>query len=233
MKKTTTYRSFSSIFYFLSLISLISPREQVIARLKKEITTSCLQISPHLMIKFFLMVIVSGIIIIFLGEVTLSNDNTTTTAYAHFFGGKTVIIEDYQVVFLPSPSSPRIGDNSTTLNFSVLKNNTNIYNIHSAVVITEKGSRTIVDQIPYKFYEFSDITVPYTFENPVDYTVTLQTRIAGNEKYQATPLVASFDIAVGDPSILIPFDELMLFYVTPVTLVVTGIMIYLHVKGKF
>jgi hypothetical protein len=187
------------------------------------------------MIKFFLMIIVSGILSIILGEVAhWSSDKTTTTAaYAHFFGGKTVTMEDYQIVFLPSPSSPQIGDNSTTLNFSVLKNNTNIYNIHSAVVITEKVSRTIVDQIPYKLYEFSDITVPYTFENPVDYNVTLQTRIAGDEKYQATPLVASFDIAVGDPRSLIPFDELMLFYVTPVTLVVTGVMIYLHVRGKF
>jgi hypothetical protein len=111
MKKTDKLWSFSSIFYSLSLISLISPREQVIARLKKEITTSCLQISLHLMIESFLMVIVSGIIIIFLGEVALSNDNTTTTTYAHFFGGKTVTIEDYQIVFLPSPSSPRIGDN--------------------------------------------------------------------------------------------------------------------------
>ena len=101
------------------------------------------------------------------------------------------------------------------------------------MIITEKDSQTIVDQIPYKLYEFSDITIPYTFENPVDHTVTLQTRITGDEKYQATPLVASFDIAVADPSNLIPFDELMIFYVTPVTLVVTGIMIYLHVKGKF
>jgi hypothetical protein len=75
------------------------------------------------------------------------------------------------------------------------------------VIITEKDSQTIVDQIPYKLYEFSDITIPYTFENPVDHAVTLQTRITGDEKYQATPLVASFDIAVADPNNLIPFDD--------------------------
>lgn len=184
------------------------------------------------------MIFVIGIIIITIldGAAALSSDKTTTTttttAYAHFFGGKTVTVEDYQIVFLPSPSLPVIGDNSTTLNFSVLKNNTNIYNIHSAVVITEKDSQKIVDQIPYRFYEFSDITIPYTFENPVEHTVTLQSRIAGDGKYQATPLVASFDIAVEDSSSLIPFDELMLFYVTPVTLVVTGIAIYLHARGK-
>jgi hypothetical protein len=155
------------------------------------------------------------------------------TAYAHFFGGETVTIDGYQVVFLTAPSSPIIGDNSTTLNFSVLQNNSNIYNIHSAVLITEKNSGRIVEQIPYRVYEFSDITLPYTFQNATDYTITLQTRITGDEKYQATPLVASFDITVADPSCLIPFNELMLFYVTPVTLVITGIMVYLHVKGKF
>jgi hypothetical protein len=150
-----------------------------------------------------------------------------------FFGGETVTIDDYQIVFLAAPSSPTVGDNSTTLNFSVLQNTTNIYNIYSAVVITEKNSGRIIKQTPYRVYEFSDITLPYTFQNATDYTITLQTRVTGDEKYQATPLVASFDIAVADPSILIPFDELMLFYVTPVTLVITGIMIYLHVKGRF
>ncbi len=197
---------------------------------KKKNTNIHLLNSSNFAVKFVLVAIFSCTIFFILSDTTFSSNNYA--AYAHFFAGKTVTIEDYQIVFLPSPSSPAIRDNSTTLNFSVLKNNTNIYNIHSAVIITEKDSQTIVDQIPYKLYEFSDITIPYTFENPVDHTVALQTRITGDEKYQATPLVASFDIAVADPSSLIPFDELMLFYVTPVTLVVTGAMIYLHVKGK-
>jgi hypothetical protein len=188
--------------------------------------------SSSLTVKSILLVIFSYVIIFL-----IPSDGTFTidryTAYAHFFGGETVTIDNYQVVFLTAPSSPTIGDNSTTLNFSVLQNNSNIYNIYSAVVITEKNSGRIVEQIPYRVYEFSDITLPYTFQNATDYTITLQTRITGDEKYQATPLVASFDITVADPSILIPFDELMLFYVTPVTLVITGIMIYLHVKGKF
>ncbi len=89
-----------------------------------------------------------------------------------------------------------------------------------------------MEQIPYRVYESSDITLPFTFQNTTDYTITLQTRITGDEKYQATPLVASFDIAVVDSSSLIAFNELVLFYVTPVTLVITGIIIYQHVKGK-
>lgn len=152
-------------------------------------------------------------------------------AYAHFFGGKTVSIDNYQVVFLPSPSSPYPG-NSTSLNFSVLENNTNIYNIHSALIITEKRSGKIVEQIPYKLYEFSDITIPYTFQNATDYSVMLQTRITGDEKYQAEPLVASFNISIIDPRLLIPFDDLMLFYVTPAAVAVAGIAIYLDLRKK-
>lgn len=149
-------------------------------------------------------------------------------AYGHFFGA-TKNIDEYQVVFAPNPSTPAPADNSTLLNFSVLENSTNIYNIHSAVVIKEKQSGDIVDQIPYRLYEFSDITIPYTFNNAGDYVVTLETRIIGDEKYQASPLVASFDISVGNQ---MPFDDLMLFYVTPAAVAIAGIAIYLHSKKK-
>lgn len=150
-------------------------------------------------------------------------------AYGHFFGA-TKNIDNYQVIFSPSPSTPIAGDNSTSLNFSVLENNTNIYNMYSALVVTAKQSGDIVGQVPYNFQEFSDISIPYNFNNTGDYVVTLQTRIAGDERYQDSPLVASFDISLGNQ--LIPFDELMLFYITPATVVVAGIAIYLHHKKK-
>jgi hypothetical protein len=153
----------------------------------------------------------------------------TGLAYAHFFGA-TKNIDNYQVIFSPSPSTPIAGDNSTSLNFSVLENNTNVYNIYSALVVTDKQSGDIVGQVPYKIQEFSDITIPYNFNDTGDYVVSLQTRIAGDEKYQDSPLVASFDISVGNQ--LIPFDELMLFYVAPATAAVAGIAIYLHSKKK-
>jgi hypothetical protein len=84
--------------------------------------------------------------------------------------------------------------------------------------------------VPYKLYEFSDISIPYRFNETGDYVVTLQTRITGDEKYQASPLVASFDIPVSNQ--LIPFDELMLYYVTPTAVAIAGISIYLHFKKK-
>lgn len=153
----------------------------------------------------------------------------TGVAHGHFFGA-TKNIDNYQVIFAPNPSTPIAGDNSTSLNFSVLDDNANIYNIYAAMVVTEKQSGDVIGQVPYKFQEFSDITIPYTFNDTGTYVVTLQTRIAGDEKYQDSPLVASFDISVGNQ--LVPFDELMLFYVTPATAAIAGIAIYLHTKKK-
>ena len=169
------------------------------------------------------IIIISFILagVVFIGD--------TEVTYAHFFGA-TKNVDNYQVIFAPSPSTPVVGDNSTSLNFSVLENNTNIYNVYVAMVVTEKQSSEIIGQIPYKLQEFSDITIPYTFNETGTYVVTLQTRITGDEKYQNTPLAASFDISVGNQ--LIPFDELMLFYVTPATAAVAGIAIYLHSKKK-
>jgi hypothetical protein len=99
------------------------------------------------------------------------------------------------------------------------------------MVVTEKQSGDIIGQIPYRFQEFSDITIPYSFNDTGNYVVTLQTMIAGDEKYQEDPLVASFDISVGNE--FMPFDELMLlFYVAPATAAIAGIAIYLHSKKK-
>jgi hypothetical protein len=153
----------------------------------------------------------------------------TGVAYGHFFGA-TKNIDNYQVIFAPTPSTPIAGDNSTSLSFSVLENNTNIYNIHAALEVTDKQSGEIVAQVPYKLYEFSDITIPYAFNDTGNYVITLQTRIIGDEKYQASPLQASFDISVGNQ--LIPSDELMLFYVAPATVAIAAIAIYLRSKKK-
>ena len=153
----------------------------------------------------------------------------TGVANAHFFGA-TKNIDNYQVVFSPNPATPIANDSSTSLNFSVLENNSNIYNLYAAMVVTDKQSGAVIAQVPYKFQEFSDIAIPYTFNDTGNYAVSLQTRIPGDEKYQDNPLVASFDISVGNQ--LIPFEELMLFYVTPTAVIIAGIAIYLRSKNK-
>ena len=56
------------------------------------------------------------------------------------------------MTFVSYPSDPEAGSNSTTLNFSVLENNTNIYNTYSALTITKLGSGETIAQYPYKLY---------------------------------------------------------------------------------
>ena len=153
----------------------------------------------------------------------------TGESYGHVFGA-TKNIDKYQIIFSPTPATPIVGNNSTSLKFSILENNNNIYNIYAAVVVTDKQSGVIVGQTPYKFQEFSDISIPYTFNETGNYVVSLQTRVPGDTKYQNNPLIASFDISVGNQ--LIPFDELMLFYVTPAAVAIAGIAVFLHSKNK-
>jgi len=160
-----------------------------------------------------------AVLIAFISQVNL--------AYGHYFGA-TKNIDKYQIVFAPFPQNPVPGG-TTSLNFSILNGTNNIYNIHAALVVTEKQSGEIVDQIPYRPYEFSDISIPYVFKNAGDYVVTLQTRIIGDEKYQANPLEARFDISASNQ---MPLDELMLYYVTPAAVAIAGIAIYLHSKNK-
>src|SRR3989442_15827748 len=79
-------------------------------------------------------------------------------ADGHFFGS-TKTVGNYQIIFSPYPSTPNAGVDSTLLNFSVLENNSNLYNIYAAVVIRERQNGAVVEHIPYKLYESSDFTV--------------------------------------------------------------------------
>jgi hypothetical protein len=148
-------------------------------------------------------------------------------AYAHFFGA-TKTVGNYQIVFQPFPFVPFVGDNSTTLNFSILdSNNSNVNNVYAALIIKEKNTGSIVGQIPYKFYEFSDVTFRYPFQNVGNYVVTFEAKINGDPKYQNSPLTSNFDISVSNLRQIIPFDQLMLYYVTPSTAALAGIVIYI------
>lgn len=146
-------------------------------------------------------------------------------AYGHFFGDN-VTRDGYQVVFQPFPFTPMAGDN-TTLNFSILdEENLNIHNIFSALIIKDKSSNETIAQIPYKHFLYSDITIPYKFSNNSEYSVTLQTRIIGDSKYQSLPLTATFDLVVGDQTSEY-FKMIMLHFVTPMSAaIITAILVY-------
>jgi hypothetical protein len=107
--------------------------------------------------------------------------------------------------------------------------------LYAALAIRERNTGKVVEQIPYKFYEFSVITFPYKFANNTDYIATFEARINGDPKYQDNPLISNFDISVGNNNasrLTIPFVQLMLYYVTPTTVAVAGVTIYVFSKKK-
>jgi hypothetical protein len=145
--------------------------------------------------------------------------------YGHFFG-ENITRDGYQVVFQPFPFAPVAGEN-TTLNFSILdEENLNIHNIFSALIIKEKESNQTVEQIPYKQYLYSDITFPYKFSNNSDYLITLETRVIGDPKYQTQPLIATFNLVVGDQTSEY-FKSIMIYFITPACVaIIVAILVY-------
>jgi hypothetical protein len=182
-----------------------------------------------------------SIFYIFIAAVILSNTNLiihqekNLLIYAHIFtdtqdAAVTKNIDNYQIVFLPFPNIPLANDNSTKLNFSLIKNKTDVYNVFVSLIIKDRNSGNVVEQIPYKFYEFGDITLPYTFQNVGDYIITFHARINGDPKYEVNPLIANFDISVVKPG-EIPFIA-WIISLTPIIAAIAGIVIYMDFFKK-
>jgi hypothetical protein len=175
--------------------------------------------------------IVTNVILILLSINSLDVDSLdyqqNNLAYAHIFGGGQTIknIDKYQIKFRTSPSVILADNNSTTkLNFSIQhKNNTDVYDVFAALTIKEKNPDKVVAKIPYRLYEFGDITFPYVFEKSADYQVSLEARIAGDPKYEENPLVINFDVSVG-----ISFNEFIIYFVLPIITAITvaGLIFY-------
>ena len=150
----------------------------------------------------------------------------------HFFGA-TKNIGDYQIIFAPYPALPFAGDNSTLLNFSILdKENQNVNNIFASLIIKNNVNGSIIQNTPFRFYEFSDITIPYTFKDIGDYQVSLLVRINGDPKYSQTPISADFDISATNPNQVIPTHELVAYYLLPALSAVAIFVAFLKHKNK-
>ena len=135
----------------------------------------------------------------------------------------------YKIAFQLYPKFASAGQNAT-LHFSILdENGSNLVGVHAALVMKEKEHSTIVEQIPYRFYESSDISIPYEFHDNSNYVVTLLTRIMDDSKYLATPLQADFDIPVGQTITISP-NELLLMVVPFTSVLVSGIIFVLKKK---
>jgi hypothetical protein len=90
----------------------------------------------------------------------------------------------------------------------------------------------MIQNIRFKFYEFSDITFPYTFKDIGDYQVTLFVRINGDPTYSQTPISADFDISAANPNQVIPTHELIAYYLVPALAVIAVIVVFLKRKNK-
>ncbi len=111
-------------------------------------------------------------------------------------------VDNYQVSFQQIPQFASAGQN-TSLHFGILNNNAQIGNVNVAMEIKEKDSGKVVDQVPYKLHEISDITLPYTFKNNTNYVVNLLMRMNdGNPEHMAKPLSADFDVSVKQTSVI-------------------------------
>jgi hypothetical protein len=185
---------------------------------------------------FFIFYIFIAAVFLFLYDTTnlIVYQQKNLLAYAHIFSDTpntiTKNIDKYQVVFLPFPNIPLVNDNSTKLNFSLMENNTDVYNVFVSLIIKDRNSGNVVEQIPYKFYEFGDVTLPYIFQNVSDYIITFQAKINGDPKYEVNPLKANFDISVVNPSET-PFIAWILSLI-PILAVIPGILIYILFKKK-
>ena len=159
------------------------------------------------------------------------------SASAHFFGvpilqNKTV--GNYKIIFQPYPAIPLAGDNSTQINLSVLdKDGKNINIMFTYLSIKQKETGDLVKTFPFKLYEFSDMTFPYTFTKSGTYVVTLNSRINGDPLYSKTPLVVDFNTPLKSGSLLVLFSELMTYLLTPALIAIAGLAVYLRIKRKF
>jgi len=138
-------------------------------------------------------------------------------------------VDRYQIAFQLYPKYASAGQGAT-LHFSVLdKNSSSVNSVYAAMVMKEKGSGEIVEQVPYRFYEAGDISIPYRFHDNEDYVATLLTRVDGDPKHEAAPLQVDFDVPVGQATVMSPTD-LALMVVPFAAALAGGIMFVLRKK---
>ena len=158
------------------------------------------------------------------------------SAKAHFFGvpilqNKTV--GNYKIVFQPFPLIPLAGDNSTQINLSVLDSEgQNINVMFASLSIKQKETGDLVKSFPYRLYEFSDMTFPYTFPTSGTYVITLNSKINGDPAYSNNPLVVDFDLLVRSGGLFESFREITTYFLTPALIAIAGLAIYLRMKKR-
>ena len=156
---------------------------------------------------------------------------TLNLAYAHIFPGtpNAVFIEKdgYQIGFLPYPKNPKVNDDSTLLNLNVQKNGNDVGNTFVSLIIMDMNTQKIIHQVPYKFYLFADMSYPYVFKNEGKYSLSLLTKIAGDEKYENNPLIVTFELDTeGIVNKISSANSIIIYSVIALTIIIFIISIY-------
>jgi hypothetical protein len=60
----------------------------------------------------------------------------------------------------------------------------------------------------------------------------LEAKISGDPKYESSPLMTSFDISAVNSISAVPFDQLMIYYVIPITVSIGGIVIAINILRR-
>jgi hypothetical protein len=151
-------------------------------------------------------------------------------AHSTIDGGAVVEIIDnkYQIAFQQYPKFVSAGQDAA-FHFSIFdKSDSNLFGVYAALVMKEKESGSIVEQMPYRFYESSDISIPYTFHDNSDYVVTLLARTSDDPKYLTTPLQVDFDASARQTTTISTNDLLLM--VVPFTAALVGGFVFLFRK---
>ena len=180
---------------------------------------------------FFLLTLVPILVMILFDYEYSLQKNSYNLAYAHIFPGtpnsEFVKKDGYQIGFLPYPKNPIINNNSTLLNFNVQQNGNDVSNTYVSLIIMDKNTKKIVYQVPYKFYVFADMSYPYMFKNDGEYSLSLLTKIAGDEKYGDNPLIANFDLDTeGNISKTSYASSVVLYIIGALAIIIGIIFIY-------
>ncbi|MGZ5485957.1 MAG: hypothetical protein ACXWFB_08630 [Nitrososphaeraceae archaeon] len=180
---------------------------------------------------FLLLFVVIISFTIFYYEHSFRTDETLNLAYAHIFPGtpNAVFIEKdgYQIGFLPYPKNPKVNDDSTLLNLNVQKNGNDVGNTFVSLIIMDMNTQKIVHQVPYKFYLFADMSYPYVFKNEGKYSLSLLTKIAGDEKYENNPLIVTFELDTeGIVNKISNANSIIIYSVIALTIIIFIIFIY-------
>ena len=187
--------------------------------------------------KYILLPLIPIILIVLFYYAYDVQDNFNNLAYAHIFPGtpNSVFIEKdgYQIGFLPYPKNPKVNDDSTLLNLNVQQNGNDVSNTYVSLIITNKNTKKIVHQVPYRFYLFADMGYPYVFRDDGKYSISLLTKISGDKKYENNPLIATFDLHTsGTVNKISDANSIIIYSIVTFVIVVTSIIFFYKKKLK-